>query len=151
MRAIPTRVSQFLVVLGCFGLGLGLTTPALAQDVDATQMVRGGQQVVQMIDQGRVGELWDGASAGARKRVSRDDFVRQVAQTRTPLGAPQARTWVSVSRLAMGGADAELAGQYVNVEYETRFAGRPEQTLRELTTFHLGPDGVWRFSGYFVR
>ncbi|RYF81781.1 MAG: DUF4019 domain-containing protein [Comamonadaceae bacterium] len=132
------------------GLAWALCAPAVAQDVDATQMIRGSLQVIQMIDQGRTGELWDGASAGARKRVARDDFVRQVAQARAPLGAPQARTWVAVNRQAAGGDDPDLAGQYVSVEYETRFAGR-EQHAREMATFHLGRDGTWRFSGYVVR
>ncbi|WP_225782260.1 DUF4019 domain-containing protein [Xenophilus sp. Marseille-Q4582] len=131
-------------------LALGLGAAASAQDVDATQMIRGSLQVVQLIDQGRTAELWEGASAGARKRVAREDFVRQVAQARAPLGAPQARTWVSVNRLAAGGDDPDLAGQYVSVEYETRFAGQA-QNVRELTTFHLGRDGTWRFSGYVIR
>lgn len=128
-----------------------LPQAARAQDVDATQMVHGGLQVVQMIDQGRAGELWDGASAGARKRVTREAFVQQVAQARAPLGAAKARTWVAVTRQALAGDDAEIAGQYVNVEHETSFANRPQQTVRELSTFHLGRDGVWRFSGYFIR
>ena len=141
-------------------LALGwLAGPAHAQDVDASQMVRGGLQVVQMIDQGRLGELWDGAAAGARKRVTREEFVLQVSQARAPLGAAQARTWVSVNRVAVDGAgasanadaDVAIAGQYVNVEHETRFASQAPKTVRELTTFHLGNDGVWRFSGYFIR
>lgn len=144
------RRTRLLAVASGLALGLGLTAAATAQDVDATQMIRGSMQVVQMIDQGRTGELWDGASAGARKRVAREEFVRQVAQARAPLGAPQARTWVSVNRQAAGGDDPDLAGQYVSIEYETRFAGR-EQNARELTTFHLGRDGTWRFSGYVIR
>lgn len=132
------------------GLAAVLCLPAAAQDVDATQMIRGSLQVIQLIDQGRTGELWDGASAGARKRVAREDFIRQVTQARAALGAPQARTWVAVNRQAAGGDDPDLAGQYVSVEYETRFAGR-EQHARELATFHLGRDGTWRFSGYIVR
>ena len=111
------------------GLALGALAAATAQDVDATQMIRGSMQVVQMIDQGRTGELWDGASAGARKRVAREDFVRQVTQARAPLGAPQARTWVSVNRQAAGGDDPDLAGQYVSIEYETRFAGREQNDI----------------------
>ncbi|RYY74407.1 MAG: DUF4019 domain-containing protein [Comamonadaceae bacterium] len=131
------------------GLALGCAAAA-AQDVDATQMIRSSLQVIQMIDQGRTGELWDGASAGARKQVARDEFVRQVAQARAPLGAPQARTWIAVKRRATGGDDPDLAGQYLSVEHETRFASRTEHA-RELTTFHLGRDGTWRFSGYFIR
>ena len=45
----------------------------------------------------------------------------------------------------------ELAGQYVSIEYETRFANKANATVRELVTFQLGDDRVWRFSGYVLR
>ncbi len=128
-----------------------LAGSAAAQDVNPLDMVRGGMQAIQMVDQNRVGELWDGATPGARKRVSRADFVSQLAKTRTPLGAAQQRTWVSITRQMLTDADAELAGQYVSVEYETRFAGSSPATRRELVSFHLDSDGIWRFSGYFLR
>lgn len=133
------------------GLVVLLAGTARAQDVDATSMIRGGLEVIRMIDAGNTGELWDGAAPGAKKRITRADFIRQVTQARTPLGAPQQRTWVTVERVAMNNEDPELAGQYVNVFYETRFAGRTGASAREQITFHLDPDGTWRFSGYVVR
>ncbi|REN18855.1 DUF4019 domain-containing protein, partial [Mycobacterium tuberculosis] len=48
-------------------------------------------------------------------------------------------------------SDGDAAGQYVSVEYETRFANRPDTTLRELVSFHLDTDRVWRFSGYVLK
>ena len=129
--------------------GTGL---AAAQDiVEASDMVRGGMQAIQMIDQNKAGELWDGATPAARKRVSRDDFVSQVTKARAPLGAAQQRTWVAINRQVVGEGNQELAGQYVSVEYETRFANKANATVRELVTFQLGDDRVWRFSGYVLR
>ena len=133
------------------GLLFLLAATARAQDVDATAMIRGGLQVIQMIDTGNTGELWDGAAPGAKKRVTRADFIRQVTQARTPLGIAQLRTWVAVNRQAVNNEDPDLAGQYVSIEYETRFANRTSASARELITFHLDPDGTWRFSGYVVR
>ncbi|MDR6534884.1 DUF4019 domain-containing protein [Variovorax soli] len=124
---------------------------AFAQDVEPSDMVRGGLQAIQMIDQNKTGELWDGATPAARKRVSRSDFVSQVSKARTPLGAAQQRTWVSINRQVIGESDQDLAGQYVSVEYETRFANKANATVRELVTFQLGEDRVWRFSGYVLR
>jgi hypothetical protein len=139
------RLLLAAAVLGsCFG-------PAAAQDVEASDMVRGGMQAIQMIDQGKAGELWDGATPATRKRVTRADFMGLVAKTRSPLGAPQQRTWVAVNRQAVTDADGDMAGQYVSVEYETRFASKPEGTLRELVSFHLDRDRIWRFSGYVLR
>ena len=123
---------------------------AAAQDVDPSDMVRGGLQAIQMVDQNKVGELWDGAAVAARKRVTRDEFVKQVAAVRNPMGAPQQRTWVAVNRQVVNDTDPDLGGQYVSVEYETRFAGKPNATVRELVSFHYDRDATWRFSGYVI-
>ncbi|MBT2325944.1 DUF4019 domain-containing protein [Variovorax paradoxus] len=124
---------------------------AAAQNVDPGEMLRGGLQAIQMIDQDKTGELWDGATPAARKRVSRSDFMSQVAKARAPLGAAQQRTWVAINRQVVGDGDPELAGQYVSIEYETRFTSNSTSTVRELVTFQLGSDRVWRFSGYVLR
>ena len=141
------RMMKLLLAASLAGW-LGL---AAAQDVEPSDMVRGGLQAIQMVDQAKAGELWDGAAAGARKRVKRAEFISQVAKAREPLGAAQQRTWVSVNRQVANDADAELAGQYVSVEYETRFANKPTTLVRELVSFRLDRDGVWRFSGYVLR
>ncbi|MGJ7545676.1 DUF4019 domain-containing protein [Variovorax sp. LT1R16] len=141
------RFAKLAVVALCLAGGFGLAT---AQEVEPSDMVRGGLQAVQMIDQDQVGELWDGAAPAARKRVSRADFIAMVAKARAPLGAPQQRTWVAVNRQVVNDADPELGGQYVSVEYESRFADRPAP-VRELLSFHLDSDRIWRFSGYVLR
>ena len=125
--------------------------PAAAQDVEASDMVRGGMQAIQMIDQGKAGELWDGATPAARKRGTRADFLSQTAKSRAALGAPRMRTWVTINRQVLTDPDVDLAGQYISIEYETRFANKPEGTVRELVSFHLDSDRIWRFSGYALR
>lgn len=124
---------------------------AFAQDAEPSDLVRGGLQAIQMIDQNKTGELWDGATPVARKRVAKNDFVSQVTKAREPLGAPQQRTWVAINRQVVAQGDPEIAGQYVSIEYETRFANKANATVRELVTFQLGDDRVWRFSGYVLR
>lgn len=136
----------FLIATLAGWLGL-----AAAQDVEPSDMVRGGLQAIQMIDQSKSGDLWDGAAPGARKRAARADFIDQIAKARAPLGAPQQRTWVAVNRQVVNDADADLAGQYVSVEYESRFANKPAAMVRELVSFHFDRDGIWRFSGYVLR
>ncbi|RZL92085.1 MAG: DUF4019 domain-containing protein [Variovorax sp.] len=124
---------------------------AAAQDmVEPSDMVRGGLQAIQLVDQNKPGELWDGASPITRKRVTRSDFANQVAKTRAPLGAAQQRNWVAINRQVLTEGDPDLAGQYVSVEYESRFAN-DQAVKRELVTFHLDSDKVWRFSGYVLR
>ncbi len=142
------RMIRFLLAAALLWSWFG---PAAAQDVEPSDMVRGGMQAIQMIDQGRAGELWDGATAATRKRVTRADFTSKVTGNRASLGAPRQRVWVAINRQVVTDPDSDTAGQYVSVEYETRFANKPENTLRELVSFHLDSDRVWRFSGYVLR
>ncbi len=147
----PKRtILRQLIGLALLAGGLG---GAAAQDVEASDMVRGGLQVVQLVDQGKTGELWDGAAPAAKKRVTRADFMAQVSTARGPLGAPLQRTWVAINRQVLADNDADLAGQYVSVEYETRFtnAAANRNSMRELVSFHMDRDKVWRFSGYVLR
>ncbi|MBU2286074.1 MAG: DUF4019 domain-containing protein [Gammaproteobacteria bacterium] len=143
-----TRLLAAAALLAC-----GWLQPAIAQTLepDPTDLVRGGLQVVQMIDLDKTGELWDGAAAATRKRVARDDFTGQVAKARAALGAPRQRTWYAINRQFIADGDADLKGQFVNIEYETRFSNDANTTRRELVTFHLDSDRVWRFSGYVIR
>ena len=138
-----------------FGLALlaGWLGSATAQDVEASDMVRGGLQVIQLVDQAKIGELWDGAAPAAKKRVARADFMAQISKLRGPLGMPLQRTWVAINRQVVADSDADLAGQYVSVEYETRFTNTAANraSMRELVSFHMDRDGIWRFSGYVLR
>lgn len=147
MKQTATRL---LVGLSLLAGALGTAT---AQDVEASDMVRGGLQVVQLVDQAKTGELWDGAAPAAKKRVARADFMAQISKVRGPLGAPLQRTWVAINRQVVADADADLAGHYVNVEYETRFANTAANrtSMRELVSFHMDRDRVWRFTGYVLR
>jgi len=144
MKVLTRLLLAAVLCWGVFGT-------AAAQDVEASDMVQGGMRAVQMIDQGKTEELWDGATSATRKRIARTDFAAKVSSSRSPLGAPLQRTWVALNRQAVADPDSETAGQYVSIEYETRFSNKPDGTLRELVSFHLDRDRIWRFSGYVLR
>ncbi len=152
MREMTAKRTTIKCLLGLALLAGGLGTAA-AQDVEPSDMVRGGLQVIQLVDQARTGDLWDGAAPAAKKRVSRADFMAQISKVRGPLGAPLQRTWVAINRQVVADNDADLAGQYVSVEYETRFTNTAANraSMRELVSFHMDSDKVWRFSGYVLR
>ena len=122
-----------------------------AAEVDANAMLGGGMDVLRIVDQDKAGELWEGATPSVKKRVTRADFIGQVAQHRAGLGAPQQRSWVAINRQVMVDADPNVAVQYLNVEFDTRFANAGSRIVREMTSFRLEPDGVWRFAGYILR
>lgn len=118
------------------------------QDADMTQAAL---QVMQLIDQNRAGEVWDGASAVMKQAVPKDEFIRQITADRNTLGAVSGRASPQVSR-TQGGAEGSAvpAGLYINVASASTFANQP-QPVRELVSFRLDEDQVWRVTGYTLR
>lgn len=114
------------------------------------EMAGFARQVAELVDAGRAGEVWDGASEVTRKLVSRNDFTRGLAGDRDRLGTLVSRGQPSVTRIQYAANAAVPQGLYLNVNFPTRFA-RTGQPVRELVSFRLDDDRVWRVSGYSVR
>lgn len=113
------------------------------------QMAQAALQVAQLVDQGKAGEVWDGASAVAKQIVKRDAFIQQTASSRQQAGKLQGRQLAAITRTASSGGKTP-AGDYINVNFATRFANA-KQPVRELVSFHRDSDKVWRVSGYTLR
>jgi hypothetical protein len=123
--------------------------PAPAPGVIDPNAIRdAGARVVTAIDAGQASRLWDEASPITRQAVTRDAFVAGIARSRQPLGAAANRNWLSVRRQA-GDGNALPSGLYASIEFLAEFAGKPP--VRELVSFRLDEDGVWRFAGYAVQ
>lgn len=117
------------------------------QDV---QMTEAAQRVAQLVDGNKAAEVWDGASAVARRAVTRDQFANNIRTDRTKLGALVSRGKPSITRVQYPAGAAVPEGLYINVSFPTRFANNA-QPVRELVSFRLDEDKVWRASGYSVR
>jgi hypothetical protein len=105
---------------------------------------------VQLVDQNKVAEVWAGASTVAKSAATLDEFVKQIALDRQKLGAISERKQLAVTRAAYAAGGQVPAGNYVNVVYATKFANAP-QPVRELVSFHLDGEQIWRVSGYSLR
>lgn len=114
------------------------------------EMGKAAAQVIQLVDQNKLAEVWDGASAVAKSVVGKSNFVSQITADRQKLGAPTERKQVGVTRAAYAAGGQVPAGNYINVVYATKFANAPEP-VRELVSFHLDNDKTWRVSGYSLR
>jgi hypothetical protein len=114
------------------------------------EMGKAAAQVIQLVDQNKIAEVWDGASAVAKSVVGKSNFVSQITADRQKLGAPSERKQVGVTRAAYAAGGQVPAGNYINVVYATKFANAP-QPVRELVSFHLDNDKTWRVSGYSLR
>ena len=131
------------------------TQPSAAEQAARAElnqkMSQAALQVAQMIDAGKIGEVWDGSSAVARQAASRADFVQQIGADRKTLGPQTARRIAGVGLTQSDGSNKQLpAGIYANVALNTRFTNATEP-IRELVSFHLDDDKVWRLAGYTLR
>ena len=116
--------------------------------VDPNLVAGWAVQVVQLIDRGQLAQVWEGASAVARKNVATDAFINGVQAVRKPLGAVSGREWTAVRRQRNPGSATLPAGEYASVELVALFANKQVKT--ELVTFRHDEDGTWRFTGYVI-
>lgn len=123
--------------------------PSAQQIQQNQQMVQAATQVAQLIDQQRMGEVWDGASVVAKQAEPRESFARKIAADRQSLGNLISRQLARVSYQQSDGQKIP-AGLYANVAFSSRFPNAKEP-IRELVSFHLDNDHVWRVTGYTLR
>ncbi|PWI02511.1 DUF4019 domain-containing protein [Stenotrophomonas maltophilia] len=122
---------------------------AQVQKQDA-EMGAAALKAAQLVDANRAGELWDGASAVARRAVPKAAFVSQLTTERTRLGALAGRGQPTITRVKYSAGAAVPEGLYINVSFPTRFANSA-QPVRELVSFRFDEDQVWRLAGYSLR
>ena len=125
------------------------TAQAQSSVQGADAMIQASTAVAQMIDQGKPAEVWNGATQMAKNTVTRDVFVTKVNEARKPLGAVSSRTWTAVRRQVEPTGTQIPAGHSMSVEYDTVFS--TGKSVRELVTFRLDEDTVWRFMGYWLQ
>jgi hypothetical protein len=127
-------------------------TPAQQAQVQKQdqEMVAAALKVATLVDAGRAGEVWKGASAVARRSVTEQAFVAQLDSDRKRLGALVSRGQPVVTRVQYRAGATVPEGLYVNVSFPTRFTNST-QPVRELVSFRFDEDKVWRLAGYSVR
>lgn len=114
------------------------------------EMIAAAHQVLALIDAGRAGQVWEGASPVVRRIVPRAEFLMQVSADRERLGAVRSRGEPVVDRERYPAGSRVPQGEYANIAFPTRFANA-DAPVRELVSFRLDEDRVWRVSGYSVR
>lgn len=142
------RVCQFLGTISAALLVNTAWAQAPAPGADA--MLQASASVVQMVDQNKSAEIWDGAAKTAKEAISKQEFVSRITEARKILGEPKARDWAAVRKQIIATSSAAVpAGRYMTVEYESLFGA--DKAARELVTFRLDEDGIWRFMGYALQ
>ena len=133
-----------------FALACLLTTGILAGFVFAAvtedQAVPAGEAWLALIDSGKYGESWSGASTMFRNQLPAQKWTEMVGAVRGPLGAKKSRTLKNTKfTKALPGAPD---GNYVVMQFDARFTNKASA----IETLTLMEDaGEWRAAGYFIR
>lgn len=113
--------------------------------------VHNGQQVagiwLHLLDAGHYGAAWDEAATTLQRAVPRATWVAQVSALRAPHGPVRARRlkWVTYNETL----SAPDEGQYVVIEYETRFDNTVSAV--ETVTPVMDERGIWKVGAYSIR
>jgi hypothetical protein len=126
------------------------TAAQQAQQAEMNQKIAGAAtKVAELVDAGKMGDVWDGASSIAKQASTRDAFIKQINTDRKTLGPLTSRTVQGVGYSKSDGKKLP-AGIYANVAFSSKFASA-KAPVRELVSFHLENDKTWRVTGYTLR
>ena len=131
-----------------FSAGMFLAPIAAGQRASA---VHKGQEAavawLDLLDSGQYAASWDQGAPQLQRTVSRPAWEAKLRAQRAPLGPIVARRlkWASYTETL----PELLAGQYVILEYETRFANRV--SAAETVTPVKDANGTWKVGAYSIR
>jgi hypothetical protein len=100
-----------------------------------------------LTDSGKYVESWEQASSSFRGAVSKDTWITQLTNVRTPLGKVDSRKLTN-ARYVSNPPNAP-AGEYVVIHYATAFENEKDSVETVATV--LDKDGKWRVAGYFIK
>ncbi|HEX8602028.1 MAG TPA: DUF4019 domain-containing protein [Pseudoduganella sp.] len=140
--------AALLLTTASFAYAQTAQTVPPAQDQEAVDAARSAaDKWLALVDAGQYKASWEQAAEPLRKSVSVAQWEQAGRAARMPVGAFQGRTLASSNyTTTLPGAPQ---GQYVVLQYTTRFADRANAV--ETVTPMLEADGTWRVSGYFLK
>ncbi|ALN61276.1 peptidase [Lysobacter antibioticus] len=115
---------------------------------DPAQLRDAAMRVAAAMDEGKIAEMWANASKSMQAKFKKKDFVKQVGEMRKKLGPAAGRSWIVIHREISTGGNLP-AGQYASVEFELALSG--SAAVKEVVSFTLDADGMWRLVGYTIR
>ena len=121
---------------------------AIAQeDIDVKPAMGIAEAWLAGLDAGRYGQGWEEAAPMLKERMEKVKWEISMESVRAPLGIPIHRKLRQAlyTRSLPNAPD----GEYVVIQYDTRFENRPLST--EIVTPMKDRDGAWRVSGYIIR
>jgi len=103
---------------------------------------------VDLVDSAKYAESWDAAAEMFQKYVTKQEWQRQVANARKPLGKFKSRKLLDACNVSTQ-PDGPVDKNALLFQFEAAYEGRDKaiETVRVIK----GADGKWRVAGYFIR
>jgi hypothetical protein len=140
-------LNRVVTVLAVAALALASSTAWAQHEEQETKAVEAAKAWLALVDAGKYAESWDAAGAMFRAAVAKDQWVKMLQASRTPLGKLVSRA-VKTKQYATSLPGAP-DGQYVVVQFDTSFESKKNAV--ETVTPVLEKDGAWRVVGYFIK
>jgi hypothetical protein len=140
--------NKVVIAIAVFGLlAMGCSKEERPSGGGTDEGIAAGDSWLAVVDAERYDESWERACAFFKGVVPKDQWVRQIAGVRGPLGSVLSRELASAeySTKLPGAPD----GEYVVIQYRTKFENKASAI--ETVTPMRDPDGVYRVSGYYIR
>jgi hypothetical protein len=115
-------------------------------EIDLTPAIAAAERWLHLLDEGRYGASWDEAAPMFQEAMSRHRWETTLPGVRDPLGVPITRK-MRQARFTNTLPNSP-AGEYVVIQFDTRFETRPLST-EIVTPMKVG--GHWLVSGYIIR
>ena len=112
-----------------------------AVPVAETETVRAARAWLQLHDEGRWRETWEGSTAEFRKQNSLESWAKVAETVRPPMGATISRTAISREQVPTPPSGAEI------VKFRTRFANKGDATE---TIALVREGGEWKVQGIYI-
>ena len=143
-----TNIRSCVSAIALCAASFVFSASAAENDMSPVDVVGMGTQVLQQMDGGQTGGIWDNASAVLKAQVSKEQFTEQSNTRKRGFTASGDRVWVTVSRnrFPQAAPPAPPAGLYANVVFVT--PGSAGDSMSELISFRLENDNRWRVVGY---
>jgi hypothetical protein len=121
--------------------------PDATEQMDLKPAMAAAEAWLQLVDGGLYGQSWEEAAAAFKDKVVKLQWETGLQDQRNLSGRLASRKLASATYTrALPGAPP---GEYVVVQYHSRFDNRPLAT--EIVTPMRQADGTWRVAGYFIR
>lgn len=147
-RGIKGTMRNVFIAVGVLSLVLaGCTKKEQGGSTSSDEGVAAAAAWLAVVDAGEYGDSWEQTCAYFRKVVAKDQWERQAAGIRGPLGAVVSRKLDSAKYTTKlpGAPD----GEYVVIQYRTKFENKADAV--ETVTPMRDEDGTFRVSGYYIR